>query len=83
MPEVAKPNVMYGLYMRIDLLMRSGEREKVLEECIRLFSPMAKRTGTLWEHNNISASCNHGFAAYSIKWILYALTGENKEGHGL
>ena len=83
LPEVAKPNVMYGLYMRIDLLMRSGEREKVLEECIRLFSPMAKRTGTLWEHNNISASCNHGFAAYSIKWILYALTGENKEGHGL
>lgn len=76
LPEVGLSNVMYGLYMRIDLLMRDREREKVLEECIKLFLPMAERTGTLWEHNGIRASCNHGFAAYALKWILFALNKE-------
>ena len=75
LPNVGKPNVMYGLYMRVDLLMRDGEREKVFDECIRLFEPMAERTGTLWEHNAIYASCNHGFASYATKWLIYALTG--------
>ncbi len=75
LPEVGTPNVMYGLYMRIDLLMREGKRAQVLEECLRLFTPMAERTGTLWEHNNICASCDHGFAAYASKWLVYALTG--------
>lgn len=75
LPEICPPNVMYGLYMRIDLLMRDGARSRVLEELLRLFEPMAKRTGTLWEHNNIRASCDHGFAAYAGRWIVYALTG--------
>ncbi len=75
LPNVGVPNVMYGLYMRVDLLMRDGERAKIFDECIRLFQPMAERTGTLWEHNAICASCNHGFAAYATKWLIYALTG--------
>ena len=75
LPEVETSNVMYGLYMRIDLLMREGARKRVLEESIALFENMAERTGTLWEHNGIYASCNHGFAAYAAKWIVYALTG--------
>ena len=69
LPEVGEPNAMYGLYMRIDLLMRDGRFEDVKKECERLFYPMANRTGTLWENNNISASCNHGFASYAIKWL--------------
>lgn len=77
LPEMGKPNVMYGQYMRIDLLMRDGKREQVLEECRKLLLPMAKRTGTLWEHNNISASCDHGFAAYSVKWLIFGLTGRD------
>lgn len=91
LPEIEKSNVMYGLYMRIDLLMRAGKREKVLEECICLFEKMAERTGTLWEHNGINASCDHGFASYVMKWIIYALTGYDamkksmalKEGIGI
>ncbi len=75
LPEVGEPNVMYGLYMRVDLLMRDRERKKIFDECIRLFQPMAERTGTLWEHNGISASCNHGFASYAVRWLVYALTG--------
>ncbi len=75
LPQMGKPNVMYGLYMRIDLLMREGKRKEVYDECIRLFEKMANRTGTLWEHNGIGASCIHGFAAYAAKWLIYALTG--------
>lgn len=76
LPEVGTSNVLYGLYMRIDLLMRAGEKEKVFQECLKLFMPMVERTGTLWEHNGIGASCNHGFASYALKWILFALQGE-------
>ncbi len=83
MPEMEKPNVMFGIYMRMDLLLRLGEREKVLKEVIKIFYDMAEKTGTLWEHNNTSASCNHGFASYAIRWLIFALTGydvlENNE----
>lgn len=71
LPEIGEPNVIIGLYMRLDLLMRDGKREEVKRELERLFYPMAQRTGTLWENNNISASCNHGFASYAIKWLKY------------
>lgn len=71
LPKMGKPNAFFGLYMRIDLLMRDGRREDVKRECEQLFYPMAERTGTLWEHNNISASCNHCFASYAIKWLQY------------
>ena len=40
---------------------------------MRLFLSMAERTGTLWEHNDICASCNHSFALYTVKWLVYAL----------
>ena len=75
LPEVGVPNAMYGLYMRIDLLMREGKREEVYRECIALFEKMAEKTGTLWEHNSTGASCVHGFAAYASRWLVYALTG--------
>ena len=49
--------------------------EKVIEESVRLFEEMADTSGTLWEYCQPLASCNHGFAAYAMKWIIYALTG--------
>ena len=75
MPNMEKPNVMYGIYMRLDLLLRDGEREKVIKEVKKIFTPMAEKTGTLGEHNSTCASCNHGFASYAIRWIIFALTG--------
>ena len=36
---------------------------------------MTKKTGTLWEHNGACASCDHGFASYVAKFLIYALTG--------
>jgi len=75
LPEMEKPNSMFGIYMRIDLLMRLGERKRVLDECLRIFGKMAERTGTLWENNSICASCDHGFASYAARWLVWALTG--------
>ena len=75
--EVGEANVFIGLYLRLDLLMRDKKREKILSECIRIFGKMAERTGTLWEHNSIAASCVHGFASYAIRWIVYAVTGKD------
>ncbi len=71
--DVAEANVFCGLYMRIDLLMRDGKKKEVLDECVKLFLPMAERTGTLWELNSPNASCNHGFASYVLVWLKYAL----------
>ena len=79
MENVEKPNMMYGIYMRLDLLMREGKREELLDEIRYYFLPMAKATGTLWEHTSTHASLNHAFASYSIKWILYATTGYNAD----
>ncbi len=72
-PEIAKANVFYGLYMRMDLIVREGKKNVVLDECIKLFLPMAERTGTLWELNDPGASCNHGFASYVLVWLKFAL----------
>ena len=72
--EMGTSNVLYGLYMRIDLLKHAGEKQKVLDECIKRFLPMAERTGTIWGHNGIMVSRDHGFAAYALKWILFALS---------
>lgn len=33
------------------------------------FLEMAEKTGTLWEHNKPTASCNHGFASHVIVWM--------------
>lgn len=86
-----RANMMYGVYMRLDLLMREGKRKKLFEECVRYFSEMTEKTGTLWEKNDPVASCDHGFASYVALWLLYALTGydglngnsESDEGIGI
>lgn len=74
-PDVGKPNAMYGIYMRLDLLEREGKILELYSECKAYFTKMAVRTGTLWEHNDINASTIHGFASYAAKWLIYSLTG--------
>lgn len=68
-PEIAFTNAFIGNYLRIELLYESGRYEEVLGEIKDFFLPMAKETGTLWEHENPSGSCNHGFASYVIYWL--------------
>lgn len=57
-------NAFVGYYLRMDVLSRHGEGACLLEELKGYFLPMAEATGTLWEHNDTRASCNHGFASF-------------------
>lgn len=74
---IGKSNAMYGIYMRLELLMREKNAEELYRECVEYFYPMAMRTGTLWENASPSGSNVHGFASYVLKWLIYALTGYN------
>ena len=57
-------NAFIGYYLRMDLLSRFGEGERLLDEMKRYFLGMAEATGTLWERDDERSSCNHGFASY-------------------
>ena len=58
-------NAFIGYVLRIDLLSQLDENtEQCLAEIKGLYADMAALTGTLWEHNNTGASCNHGFAGF-------------------
>ena len=63
-PEIHPSNAFIGNYLRLDTLVRSGLHEQTMEEMKGYFEHMADTTGTLWEHDDTQASCNHGFASY-------------------
>lgn len=65
-PQVYFANAFIGNYLRLELLSKEGHSAKILEESIDFFYFMAERTGTLWEHDNPGASCNHGFASHIV-----------------
>lgn len=68
-PEVYFANAFIGNYLRLDILLRYGYKEKVLENIEGYFCYMAEKTGTLWEHDGDYASCNHGFASHVLVWL--------------
>jgi alpha-L-rhamnosidase len=70
-PEIHPPNMLPGLNMRMELLARNGLTTEFLNEMSRVLLPMAEQTGTLWENDTPSASCNHGFASH-VTHLLYA-----------
>lgn len=57
-------NAFIGNFLRLYLLCKNGLYNQMLEEIKGYFLHMAKRTGTLWEHSDEHASCNHGFASF-------------------
>jgi alpha-L-rhamnosidase len=69
-PAVFRANAFVGNYLRMDILSRHGLQSQLLLEIQDYFYAMADRTGTLWEHMNHNASCNHGFASY-VGHVLY------------
>ena len=73
--QLTPSNMIYGVYMRLELLMREQKRVELLNECVRYFYDMTQKTGTLWENNTALASCDHGFASYVSRFIIYALFG--------
>ncbi len=68
-PDVAPANAFIGDYLRLELLYLDGQTEKLLQDLKEYFTPMAERTGTLWEHDQPSASCCHGFASHVLYWL--------------
>lgn len=73
LPEVHRSNVIVGFYLRLELLLRLGLKEMVIDDCRALFSRMAELTGTLWEHAGFGASLNHGFASFAAICIDEAM----------
>ncbi len=69
LPNVHRSNVIVGFYLRLELLLRLGYKDMVIDDCRVLFSNMAKLTGTLWEHAGLGASLNHGFASFAALCI--------------
>lgn len=74
-PDVHPSNMFIGYILRLCVLLREQENERVLEECKNRFADMARHTGTIWELFQTNASCNHGFGSIVGQMIVYALCG--------
>lgn len=70
--EIWHSNAFIGNFLRLELLLKEGKYQQLLDECVGYFEYMADRTGTLWENQTDHASCNHGFASYAAVFILEA-----------
>ena len=66
---VPPSNAFIGNFLRLDIMFENGEYEALLCDIRKFFLPMAEKTGTLWEHMNDGASCNHGFASHVAYWL--------------
>lgn len=62
--EIYPSNAFIGYFLRLEILAQNGYISEMLQDIEDYFLPMADTTGTLWEMNSPSASCNHGFASY-------------------
>jgi alpha-L-rhamnosidase len=69
-PEIHFANAFIGNYLRLELLSRQGLSAQILDETKGYFLKMADLTGTLWENDNTSASCCHGFASH-VERLMY------------
>lgn len=69
-PEIEKSNAFMGALIRMDLLVRWGKGEMLIDQIKGYFLRMARLTGTLWEHKNVAASLNHGFPSYIAALLL-------------
>ena len=84
-PDVPYSNAFIGNYLRLELLSREGLSQQILDESIAEFLKMADQTGTLWEHLDTSASCNHGFASHVIRVLnrdvlgVYSISTQQKK----
>lgn len=62
-------NAFIGNVLRLDFLAREREYARLLQEVKDCYLYMAETTGTLWEHVDTSASCNHGFSSVAGVWL--------------
>ena len=63
-------NILFGLMYRWHLLTAEGNLSAAKEEIVETCGLMASTTGTLWEHVDVRASCNHGCLGYIALLLL-------------
>ncbi len=74
-PEIGRSNMFIGNYLRFFWLCDIGEYDRVITECLEYFASMEEKTGTLWEHDSPTASCNHGFTSVASELLLRCAVG--------
>lgn len=74
-PEIGRSNMFIGNYLRFLWLCEIGEYDRVITECLEYFAKMEERTGTLWELDSPTASCNHGFTSVAAEILLRCAKG--------
>lgn len=72
-PNILRSEIFMGVYLKIDVLLNMNMPDLALKEIKANFLPMAKESGTLWEHLSGYKSRNHGFASYAAVAIDKAL----------
>ncbi|MBQ2714544.1 MAG: hypothetical protein IJF76_02815 [Clostridia bacterium] len=73
--KVGKSNMFIGNYLRFLWLCDIGESDRVITECLEYFAKMEEKTGTLWELDSPTASCNHGFTSVAAEILLRCSKG--------
>ncbi len=73
--NVYPSNMFIGYVLRLMILYREGETDRLLKECKQRFLEMARATGTIWELFQNNASCNHGFGSVLAPLIVYSTFG--------
>ena len=75
--DIYPSNAFIGNILRLTLLGQNGCFKQLIKEIKGYYLYMAETTGTLWEHIDTCASCNHGFASYIAYLIRMAEEGMN------
>ena len=73
LPEAS--NMLTGHCLRLWWLIEKGYRKQAIIESKQMLLAMANKTGTLWENDKPSASCNHGFTSVLTVFLIRILTG--------
>ena len=63
-PDFCPVNAFIGLYLRMAVLDKLGDKDLLHSNIRAFFGGMAEKTGTLWEYKQTHKSLDHGFAAY-------------------
>ncbi len=69
--EFVPVNAFIGFYLRMEYLMRIGEKELLIHDIKDFFAETVIHTDTLWEHKYLNGSLDHGFSSYVTLAINY------------
>ena len=75
-PSIEKSNAWMGIIFKLELLLKWGRQDLLVEQVKGYFLTMARMTGTLWEHKTVAASLVHGFPSYVAKLLLDVFNNE-------